>query len=229
VEPLMDKIKVMIVDDHSMVREGLKQLLGMDDNIEIIAEANNGLKCLQLMERFHPDIIFMDIKMPGISGIETTRLVCQKYPKVKVIMLTIYDEDQYVIEAIQAGAKGYVLKKIERDELIKITHHVMKEGTFLDSPIVKGIFNYLKFNYLKKDKKDFQEDAEEQLTQRELEILKGIVEGLTDRSIGESLFISEHTVRSHIKSLYRKLRVSSKAQAVARAIQKKMINIDGRK
>jgi DNA-binding NarL/FixJ family response regulator len=217
----MDKIKVMIVDDHSVVREGLKQLLGMDDDINVIAEASNGLECLQLMERFSPDIIFMDVKMPGISGIETTRLLCQKYPKVKVIMLTIYDDDQYVTEAIQAGAKGYILKKINRDELIKVIHHVMKEGAFLDPTITKGIFNHLK-----KDKKDFQEGAKEQLTQRELEILKGIVEGRTDRSIAESLFISEHTVRSHIKNLYRKLGVSSKAQAVAKAMQKKIINTD---
>jgi two-component system response regulator DegU len=218
-ETLMDKIKVMIVDDHSVVREGLKQLLGIDD-INVIAEASNGLECLQLVERLCPDIIFMDVKMPGISGIETTRLLCQKYPKVKVIMLTIYEDDQYVAESIQAGAKGYILKKINRDELIKVIHHVMKEGAFLDPTITKGIFNHLK-----NDKKDFQEGVKEQLTQRELEILKGIVEGHTDRSIAESLFISEYTVRSHIKSLYRKLGVSSKTQAVTKALRERIIDM----
>jgi len=219
----MNKTKVMIVDDHSMVREGLKQLLGVDGDIEVIAEASSGLECLQLMERFSPDIVFMDVKMPGISGIETTRLLCQKYQKVKVIMLTIYDESQYVTEAIQAGAKGYVLKKISREELVNVICHVMKGEAFLDPTITKGVFDQLK-----NGKKVLQKMEKEQLTQRELEILKGIVEGKTDRGIAESLFISEHTVRSHIKSLYRKLGVTSKAQAVTKAMRERIINTDGR-
>jgi two-component system response regulator DegU len=219
----MNKTKVMIVDDHSMVREGLKQLLGVDGDIEVIAEASSGLECLQLMERFSPDIVFMDVKMPGISGIETTRLLCQKYPKVKVIMLTIYDDNQYVTEAIQAGAKGYVLKKISREELVNVICHVMKDEAFLDPTITKGVFDQLK-----NGKKVLQKMEKAHLTQRELEILKGIVEGQTDRGIAESLFISEHTVRSHIKSLYRKLGVTSKAQAVAKAMRERIINTDGR-
>ncbi len=215
----MNKTKVMIVDDHSMVREGLKQLLGIDGDIEVIAEASSGLECLQLMEKFSPDIVFMDVKMPGISGIETTRLLCQKYPKVKVIMLTIYDDNQYVTEAIQAGAKGYILKKINREELVKVIFHVMKDEAFLDPTITKRVFDQLK-----NGKKVSQKMEKEQLTQRELEILKGIVEGKTDRGVAESLFISEHTVRSHIKNLYRKLGVTSKAQAVTKALQERIID-----
>jgi DNA-binding NarL/FixJ family response regulator len=220
----MNKTKVIIVDDHSMVREGLKQLLGIDGDIEVLAEASNGLECLQLMERFSPDIVFMDVKMPGISGIETTRLLCQKYPKVKVIMLTIYDDNQFVTEAIQAGAKGYVLKKISREELIKVICHVMKDEAFLDPTIAKGVFDQLKSG-----KKVLQKIEKEELTRRELEVLKGIVEGQTDRGIAESLFISEYTVRSHIKNLYRKLGVTSKAQAVTKALQERIINTDGPK
>lgn len=208
----------MIVDDHPVVREGLRQLLEVGESIAVIAEASNGLECLQLLEKSSPDLIFMDVRMPGISGIETTRLVCQKYPHVKVIMLTIYEDDQYVTGAIQAGAKGYVLKNVNRDELIKIIRHVMENQAFLDPSVAATIFNRLK-----RGPSTLPEERKALLTQRELEVLKGIVAGHTDRVIAESLCISEHTVRSHIKSLYRKLRVSSKAKAVAKALQGKII------
>jgi len=216
---MTQKIKIMIVDDHPVVREGLKQLLEIDDDTEVVAEASSGLECLQLLERYCPDIVFMDVKMPGISGIETTRLVCQRYPNVKVIMLTIYSDNQYVTEAIQVGAKGYILKKVNRDELIKIIHHVMEGEAFLDSTLAAKVFDHLR-----KDKKTFKETAKARLTQREFEVLRDIVAGLTDHNIAESLYISKHTVRSHIKSLYRKLGVSSRSQAVAKAIHERIIN-----
>lgn len=218
---MTQKIKIMIVDDHPVIREGLRQLLEIDDDIEVVAEASSGLECLQLLERYCPDIVFMDVKMPGINGIETTRLVCQKYPQIKVIMLTIYGEDQYVTKAIQVGAKGYVLKKVNRNELIKIIHHVMGGEAFLDSTLAATVFDHLR-----KDKKTFKETAKAGLTQRELEILGDIVAGLTDHKIAESLYISKHTVRSHIKSLYRKLGVSSRSQAVAKAMKERIINND---
>jgi NarL family two-component system response regulator YdfI len=212
------KLKTMIVDDHPVVREGLKQLLEVDGEIQVIAEAGNGLECLRQLDKHSPDLIFMDVRMPGISGIETTRLIHQKYPRIKIIMLTIYDDDQYVTGAIQAGANGYVLKKVQRDELIQIIHLVMGNQAFLDPSVTANVFNLLKRG------KNTPERAEKvSLTHRELEILKGIVAGHTDRKIGEFLHVSEHTVRSHIKNLYRKLRVSSKSQAVAKALQYKII------
>ncbi|MCX5914480.1 MAG: response regulator transcription factor [Deltaproteobacteria bacterium] len=212
------KLKTMIVDDHPVVREGLKQLLEVDGEIQVIAEAGNGLECLRQLDKHSPDLIFMDVRMPGISGIETTRLIHQKYPRIKIIMLTIYDDDQYVTGAIQAGANGYVLKKVQRDELIQIIHLVMGNQAFLDPSVTANVFNLLKRG------KNTPERAEKvSLTHRELEILKGIVAGHTDRKIGDFLHVSEHTVRSHIKNLYRKLRVSSKSQAVAKALQYKII------
>jgi DNA-binding NarL/FixJ family response regulator len=214
----MEKIKVMIVDDHPVVREGLRQLLEVGDSIQVIAEASSGLECLQLLEKSSPNLIFMDIRMPGISGIEATRLVCQKYPQVKVIMLTIYEDDQYVTGAIQAGAKGYVLKNVSRDELIKIIGHVMEDQAFLDPSVTAPIFSRLQ-----RGTRTPAQAKNILLTRRELEVLKGIVAGHTDRTIAKSLHISEHTVRSHIKSLYKKLRVSSRAQAVAKALQDKII------
>ena len=211
-------IKIMIVDDHIIVREGLKQLLSINSEIEVIAECSSGLECLTLLEKISPDIILMDVRMPGINGIETTRLVCQKYPHLKIIMLTIYDDDKYVTEAIQAGAKGYVLKKVNRDELIKVIHHVMESRVFLDPNVTAAIVNRFKRREI-----SVRQGERIQLTQRELEILKVMVLGHTDRKIAEVLFISEHTVRTHIKSLYKKLGVSSKSQAVAKAIHEKII------
>jgi len=214
----MEKIKVMIVDDHPVVREGLRQLLEVGDSIQVVAEASSGLECLQLLEKSSPNLIFMDIRMPGISGIEATRLVCQKYPYVKVIMLTIYEDAQYVTGAIQAGAKGYVLKNVSRDELIKIIGHVMEDQAFLDPSVTAPIFSRLQ-----RGTRTPAQAKKILLTRRELEVLKGIVAGHTDRTIAKSLHISAHTVRSHIKSLYKKLRVSSRAKAVARALQDKII------
>lgn len=211
-------IKVMIVDDHVLVREGLKQLLGLEDDVEVIAEASSGFECLDLLEKISPDLIFMDVRMSGISGIEATRLVCDKYPHVKVIMLTIYEDDKYVTEALQAGAKGYILKKVNRDELIKVIHHVMEGRAFLDPTVTAIIVNRFERHEI-----PFERGEKAQLTQRELEVLKWMVDGLTDRKIAESLYISKHTVRSHIKSLYRKLGVSSKSQAVAKVVQEKII------
>jgi len=214
-------IRVMIVDDHVVVREGLKQLLGLEDDIDVIAEASNGFECLDLLEKISPDLIFMDVRMPGISGIEATRLVCDKYPHVKVIMLTIYEDDKYVTEALKAGAKGYILKKVNRDELIKVIHHVMEGRAFLDPAVTTTIVNRFKRHEV-----PFEPEEKAQLTHRELEVLKGMVAGHTDRKIAECLFISEHTVRTHIKSLYRKLGVSSKSRAVAKAMHDKIIITD---
>ncbi len=214
----MHKIRVMIVDDHVMIREGLKQLLGLEKDIAVVAEADSGLTCLKLLETHDTDIIFMDIKMPGINGIETTRLVCQKYPHVKVVMLTIYEDDQYVTSAIQAGAKGYVLKKVGRDELVDVIHNVVEDRAFLDTSVTASIFEKIK-----EKKRGLKGEAKPGLSRRELEVLKYLVEGFTDRKISGTLHISEHTVRSHLKSIYRQLRVRSRSQAVAKALQERMI------
>lgn len=210
----MNKIKVMIVDDHLVVREGLRQLLEIEDDIEVVAEAGNGLECLEMIEKSPPDLLFMDVRMPGISGIEATRLVCQRHSQVKVIMLTIYEDDQYVRESIRAGAKGYVLKKVGRDELIRIVRDVMEDRAFLDPKVASAVFDHMKQGTGKR-----AGEREETLTLRELEVLKCIADGSGDRAIAESLHISEHTVRSHIKNLYRKLGVSSRAHAVAKALR----------
>lgn len=215
----MKTIKTMIVDDHQVVREGLRLLLELEPDIEVVAEASSGAQCLEIIDTIQPHVVIMDVGMPGISGIETTRILCQKYPEIKVVVLTVYDDDQYVTEAIQAGAKGYVLKDVKRDELIRIIRHVIEDRAFLDPLIAAKLFNHVKMEGGLSEEKE-----KPQLTRRELEVLCRLVDGLKDRKISERLFISENTVRSHIKSIYRKLRVSSRSQAVAKAMQERIIH-----
>lgn len=215
----MRKIRVMIVDDHLVVREGLKQLLEINDEIEVVAEATNGLECLDRVGDYNPDIVFIDIKMPGISGIDTTRLIRQKHPDVKVIMLTIYDDGELVANAINAGANGYMMKNALREDLINAIHQVMKGQAFLDPSVTSTLVDQIKrrpFNLFRDEKLP--------LTRRELEVLESIVLGLTDKETAERLHISEHTVRTHAKSLYRKLGVSSRSQAAVHAVHQGIID-----
>ncbi|MFH2133221.1 MAG: response regulator transcription factor [bacterium] len=219
----MNKISIMIVDDHQVVREGLRQLLELEPDITVVAEAVNGLDCLSQLENLSPTIIFMDISMSGINGIETTRLISQKYPSVKVIMLTIFQDEPYVMEAIQAGARGYVLKDVKRQDLIRIVHHVVEDRAFID-PVVAGKL----FRHVKQQKGETPDLASKpQLTHRELEVLVCLVDGKKDREISTELFISDNTVRSHIKNLYKKLGVSSRSQAVAWAIRNHIVSNTG--
>jgi len=215
----LSKIRVMIVDDHLIVREGLRQLLEINNEVEVVAEASNGLECLDLIDGCSPDIIFMDIKMPGINGIQATRLIRQRHADVKVVMLTIYDDDELVIDAIRVGANGYVMKNALLNDLMTAIHSVIKGQAFLDPEVASIVLNQFK-----NDKLSGRADAETSLTRRELEILEAIVSGLRDRDIAGHLHISEHTVRSHIKSIYRKLNVSSKTQAAAQAIYQGIIH-----
>jgi len=215
----MKQINVMIVDDHLVVREGLRQLLELEDDIQVVAEAGSGLECLEILETSCPDLIFMDIRMPGINGIETTRLVRRKCPDTKIIMLTIYQDNQHIAKAIQAGARGYVLKDVKRENLINIIHHVIDDGAFLDPAVASHLFDHIK-----NTQPTATDDRKPQLTQRELEVLNLLVDGRKDREISKLLNISEHTVRSHIKNLFRKLGVSSRSQAVAKAIQGDLIS-----
>ena len=211
---MKNKIKVMIVDDHALIRTGLKQLLEFGDDIEVIASATNGSECLQLLENCAPDIIFMDVKMQGITGIETTKIISKKYPNIKVVILTIYDDTEYVTEAVQAGAKGYILKNTDRVQLMNAISHIINNKAYLD-PIITQVI----LNNVKKGRTSQNDTQSNQLTQRELEVIEEICSGKKDDDIADFLHISKHTVRSHIKNIYRKLGVSSKYHLTAKAIQ----------
>lgn len=212
-------IKILIVDDHFVVREGLKKILQLENDFSVIGCLKDGFECLTFLEKTHPDIIFLDIKMPGLSGIETMRLISQKHPSIKVIMLTVYDDEQYVIQSIKAGAKGYVLKDADRNELIRAVRVVYRDHAYLDESLTKHIFSEIKSTI---HEAELGERID--LTEREFQVLNGIVEGKSDRKIGKCLNISEHTVRTHIKKIFKKLCVSTKSQAAVKALQLRLID-----
>jgi DNA-binding NarL/FixJ family response regulator len=213
------KIRIMIVDDHLVVREGLKRLLEIDSEIEVIAEAASGLESLDLIKESPPDVVLIDLKMPGINGLETTQLIRRNYPQVKVIVLTMYDDEELVRKAIHVGAHGYLLKNAKRDDLIAAIRHAVQGRSYLDPAITSIVLDQFK-----QGQPQAQSDEGALLTRRELEVLQAIVKGLTDREAADRMSISEHTVRSHTKSIFRKLRVSSKSQAAVRALQLKILH-----
>lgn len=215
-------IHIVIVDDHLVVREGLRQILELEEDLQIIGVAKDGFECLDLIEgKMEPDVIFMDIKMPGLNGIQTTKQVISKNPHVKIIMLTVYDDQEYVAQAIKAGAKGYVLKNAQRAELVKIVREVAHGKAFIDPSLTRDLFQTII-----EGSNHSSGITEFSLTKRELEVLHCIVQGMSDRCISQELNISEHTARTHLKNIYKKLRVSSRSQAAVLAIDKKIIEVN---
>jgi two-component system response regulator DegU len=210
----MKPIKVLLVDDHSLVREGLRRMLEMESDINVIGEADSGESALLKAEQLSPDIILMDVKMPGINGIETIRQLKEKNCDANVIVLTVY-EDRFLAQAAEAGAVGYLLKDISRDELvngIKSAH----EGQSPCSPeLTRTLFT--KFASLSRTTR------KNLLTPRQLEILRLIAAGVTNKEIASKLFLSEATVKRETNAIFVKLEVSDRAQAVSEAYLRNLL------
>jgi DNA-binding NarL/FixJ family response regulator len=211
-------IRIMIVDDHQIVREGLKKILELEHDVAVVGIATSGFESLELASQCNPDIVFMDIKMPGINGIEATRLLCQKYPGIKIIMLTVYDDTSYITKAIQAGARAYVLKNVDRKDLLGVIRKVQNGEEILDPALTKKVFDRFRTGTVAGDLL-----PKPILTKRELEVLSGLVSGWNDKEVGTNLHISPHTARTHIKHIYKKLGVSSRSQAVVMALKSGLI------
>ena len=212
-------IKILIVDDHDVVRAGLKQILELEKDFEVIGMANSGFECLEFLhEGPRPDLIFMDLKMPDLNGIQTLKIISQKYPNSKVIMLTVYDDRQYIAQAIQAGARGYVLKGAQRADLIDLARRVANGYTFLDPALLERVFDTIK-----QQDEETTAEANSALTKRELEVLNCLVKGYSDKQVAGALNISEHTARTHTKNIYRKLGVSSRSQAAVKAMKENLV------
>ena len=204
----------MFVDDHEIVRDGLKKLIEGHPEIDVVAAVSNGKECLDLLDRLTPDVILMDISMPGISGIETTRLCCEKIPGIKIIMLTIYDDDHHVLKAIEAGASGYVIKNIRKEDLLRIIKKVFEGRSFLDPNVTGPVLEMIRRP--KQQEKDSKADL---ISGRELEILLALTKGSSNQEIAEKLFLSENTVKSHLKNIFKKLSVSTRSEAIVKAVQ----------
>ena len=216
----MNKIKLMIVDDHEVVREGLKKLLEVYQEIEVVSTVENGKECLERLDQVSPDVVLMDISMPGLSGIEATRIACKKKPGLKVIMLTIYDDDQHVLKAVEAGASGYVIKNVRKEDLFKIIKKVSDGKSFLDPDVTTHILQMIR-----EPRANPSDPKTHPFSERELEIMVVLAKGNSNQKIAEKLYLSEHTVKTHLKHIFKKLSVSSRSEAISKAIQLGIIRL----
>lgn len=205
-------VKIMLADDHILVREGIKCLLECDGSVEVIAEADDGLECLKKLELIHPDILLLDLSMPNMNGLEVLRELRKKRNCVKVIVLTVHEEGEYFIRAINNGADGYILKDSDVKELKYAISMVLKGESYIQSSLLP---------ILKDDTINDKSEKEKlgSLTKREKEILIQIADGMLNKEIAVHLNISERTVKNHISNIFRKLDVSDRTQAAVLAIK----------
>ncbi len=205
----MDDIKVLVVDDHSLVRHGLKQIIELESGINVVGLAGNGKEAILMVQDLKPDIILLDINMPKLNGIQTLRRLKDMDKNIKVIMLTFHEEREYLFETINLGANGYILKDAESESLIKAIRNVFKGSSYIYPTLATELVS--EFNHKEESVvKNFREDN---LTKREYEILTLIAEGFNNREIGENLFISEKTVKNHVSNIFKKINVNDRTQA----------------
>jgi DNA-binding NarL/FixJ family response regulator len=209
-------IKVLIADDHSLVRQGLRRYLDMADDIEVVGEAANGEEAISLVEKAKPDIVLLDIRMPEMDGLEAARKIRERFPSVGAIMLTAYDDRQFVVEAVRAGARGYVLKARDAEHLIQTVRLVAGGNMVIDPQLVVALAEEL-------SQAKERDRRAETLTAREIEVLQLLAFGHTNRDIAEKLFISPDTVKTHLEHIFEKLGASDRTAAVAEALRRRLI------
>jgi DNA-binding NarL/FixJ family response regulator len=212
----MTPIKLMIADDHRLFREGIKALLAVTDDIEIVGEAEDGETTIEKCLELQPDVILMDITMPGLNGIQATARILERQPQTRIVMLTMLEDDASVFHAMRAGARGYLLKGADPQEVLSVIRAVAEGQALFGPAIAERLLNYFKElgtkPALPRTGTDFQE-----LTERELEVLRLISQGLNNQEIAHKLFLSPKTVRNHITNIFSKLQVADRAQAIVRA------------
>lgn len=221
---MMDKtINVLIADDHTLLRRGLVKLLEMTDDIKVVGQALNGHEAVELAKELSPDVVLMDINMPGLNGIEATRLITKELGNIPILALTIHDDEEYIAEMIRAGARGYILKDSELNSLVQAIRRLAAGESFFPSHLMEKVMN--RFHQLVMQQGEATKimasfnEAAQNLTRRELEVLQCIVDGMSNKECAEHLFISEKTVKNHVTNLLRKLDVEDRTQAAVYAVQ----------
>lgn len=212
-------INVMIADDHSMVREGIKQLLELDGDIIVRAEANNGKQCIELLDEKQTDVLLLDINMPNMNGLQVLQYIREAKKKVKVLILTIHNEVEYLVRAVEIGVDGYVLKDSDSSVLKKAIFSVNRGETFIQpelAPMLKAKMD---------DRMNQINNVDDALTKREIEVLKLLAEGLFNKEIAYMLAISEKTVKNHVSNIFKKINVSDRTQAAVYAIKNNLVEL----
>ena len=217
-EVKMKKINVMIADDHSLIREGLKQLLEFDGTIKVVGEASNGKECLEKIYVCNPDVLLLDINMPEMNGIEVLKKMKAENSQIKVLILTVHNEMDYLMKAVDIGVDGYILKDSESAELKKAIRAVMDGENYIQPSLIPALNSQLV-------NRDSDKDMISSLTNRELEVLVQVANGMFNKEIATNLNISERTVKNHISNIFKKIDVSDRTQAAVFAIKNNIIKL----
>lgn len=213
---IMNKIRILLCDDHNMVRQGIAALLGSQPDMEVVGEVTRGEEAISEAIKLVPDIVLMDIGLPGISGLEATHQILKTLPQVRVLVLTVHDREDYLFQGLKAGASGYVLKGADVHDLLAAIRAVYKGEMF----IYPSMTRKLVADYLGRTQDGEGKDIYDRLTDREREVLRYIAEGSTATHIAEKLHLSPHTVRSHRENLMKKLNLHSKAELIKYALRR---------
>jgi DNA-binding NarL/FixJ family response regulator len=208
-------MKIAVFEDNKKFRESLEFIIVTSSNMELCGSFEDTQRLLQRIEALQPDVVLMDINIPEINGIEATRLIKERFPRIQICIQTVFEDDDKVFASLCAGASGYILKNTPADKIIQAIEQVAEGGAFFTPSIARKVLG----NFMQQpEKPDYI-----QLTEREKDILRGLVEGLSYKMIAEKLFLSVHTIHTHIKNVYEKLHVNSKGEAVAKAIKNKLV------
>lgn len=219
----MSQIKILVVDDHKLVCEGLKSILAFEKNFKIVGDAQDGEAAINLAKKFQPDVVVMDVRMPEVDGVTACRRIKSIRPATKVIMLSVFDDEEEIIASIEAGASGYILKDLSPEELVDVIHTVEGEQSFLHPTVTQKVFNkisQLASEHARVGKVAFG------LTAREHEVLILIVSGLTNKEIAKRLCVSESTIKTHVSHILRKLGESNRKGAILRALKARLVQVD---
>ena len=211
-------IKIMIADDHSMIREGLKSLLELEGDIQVVAEAEDGVDCLEKLKICTPDVLLLDINMPRKNGLEVLQTLKSSKSKVKVLVLTVHNEVEYLMKAVDIGVDGYILKDSESAELKKAIFSIVEGENYIQPSLIPALNS-------KMIEKNRDEGKIESLTKRELEVLKLLAVGMYNMEVAEKLNISERTVKNHVSNIFKKIEVTDRTQAAVFAIRNNLIEL----
>ncbi len=214
----MEAIKVMIADDHSLIREGLRQLLEFDGSIQVVGEAANGVECLDNLVKYNPEVLLLDINMPEMNGIDVLKKMKEDRSLVKVLILTVHNELEYLMNAVDIGVEGYIMKDSDSSELKKAIKAVRDGENYIQPSLIPALNNRLL-------NRDLDKDKVASLTNREMEVLVQVANGMFNKEIAMNLNISERTVKNHISNIFKKIDVSDRTQAAVFAIKNNIIKL----
>lgn len=218
----MDKIKILIADDHAVVREGTRQILEQEPDLDVVAEAADGEEAVRLAGSSKPDVVIIDIAMPKVDGIEATKQIKALFPDMAVLVLTAYDDDQFVFGLLEAGAAGYLLKSVRGRELIDAVRRIYAGESVLHPAIARKVLN----RFVPTTGRPAGQRSSEVLSEREMEVLKLAAKGLSNQNIADDLCLSLRTVQAHLGHIFNKLQVSSRTEAVVRALKEGWVTLE---